>query len=151
MATAEITTEKNKTPKTAVRNLIMTLLRGPAISPVAPVSIFHGLNGAIEELRNSILSHGRFLLVAKGCKDQPEAYSSRAERAKISKFVSSTLWAFAEKSWTFIVAGAFDPKTLPSAVVPFFLMLLFTNIPPGSLQGGSFALRAAWGTLPLNT
>jgi hypothetical protein len=35
MATSEIMTEKNKTPKIAVRYLMMTLLCGPAISPLA--------------------------------------------------------------------------------------------------------------------
>jgi hypothetical protein len=48
------------------------------------VSIFHGLNGAIEEFRNSALSDGRFLLAANGRKNQIEAYSSKTKRAKES-------------------------------------------------------------------
>jgi hypothetical protein len=55
------------------------------------VSIFHGLNGAIEELRNSILSHGVFLLAAKGRKNQAEA-TMHPECTKLQSQLKGYAW-----------------------------------------------------------
>jgi len=45
------------------------------------------------------------------------------------KFVSSTPWAFAEKSGIFILVGAFDVKILPNAVGALFSYALVRKYP----------------------